>query len=447
MNDSQTFSPEEIDQMLTVMQEQQTEIEIKDEKIYQLEQQITTLEQQNSRLLNLNESKMNSELLTKLQEKDKQLLTEQEQNRQLRKSQDEADRACETYKKEIKRLETVIENINFDKDQYLKEFEEKEKSVREQSKENRRTKAFLDEHIQNRAYEIEQETISRCEAEKERYKRQCEADKQAKIDEYNQLLHDESEKIQSEADRQAEQRKSELETEYSEKSKQLEAEYSEKNQKLDNQIEENNKKQQLMTAKSQIIGGNVVYFGLVCGIVSVWSAATAFFRGLLPSIREDGAELLSWIVSNWNTMIGEPFGAANIFAGLIFGAILTYLVSVTIWTIKDIDERKWVFFADKLSLTILTVSVSISAFGGEWIAAYLNPLLIPIIVYTIYFWIKSGWGAAILVPIKDKLGEKIEDTYYKIRNLTQNEVIGFLMIILSIGIPLTILIINGTKGE
>ena len=342
----------------------------------------------------------------------------------------------------------------FDKEQYLKRLESREKAVSEGERENRRKAAFLDEQVNNRAYEIEQDTISRYETEKKSYKQQCEDEKSAIIEKYDKLISDEADKIQKEADRQANKRISELETEYAAKQEQLENEYVEKHQQLDKDIKEHTEqnaqerktiavRNAAMVADNRRIGAGVLLFGLICGIVGIYSAVVAFLHGLLPTLSADARQITAWISEGYTVIkIGIP---------------IFFVIGAIAWAIFDFDERRWVFFIapdeakpDKLSLIVLLISVSISAFGGKWLTeAGINTVAVPLIAYAVYFLLRSNWVIFVIVSIFKLFGKAVKGIAEGIsdyfREAEPHQIMGNLIIVLAIVVPL--LLFGKCNGE
>ena len=445
----QTLSQEESEQLQELVTELISKTEEQEQTISLLRKQIAALKENNNRLLNLNTSKHNSELLKKLSESDKLLSQEQEQNEKLKKKLKEEETALRAYEKQIKELEDKLNVKAFDKEQYLKKLESRERAVSEGERENRRKAAFIEEQIHNRAYEIEQDTISRCETEKKRYKKQCDNEKSAIIEKYDKLISDEADKIQKEADRQANMRISNLETEYTAKQEQLENEYVEKHQQLDKDIaehiEQNEQERRnivarnaAMVADNRRIGAGVLVFGLICGIVGIYSTVVAFLHGLLPTLSADARQLTAWISEGYTVIkIGIP---------------ILFVIGAIVWALFDFDERRWVFFIapdeskpDKLSLIVLLISVSISAFGGKWLTeAGINTVAVPFIAYTVYFLLRSNWVIFVIVSILKLFGKAVKGIAEG-REAEPHQIMGNLIIVLAIVVPL--LLFGKCNGE
>lgn len=62
-----------------------------------------------------------------------------------------------------------------------------------------------------------------------------------------------------------------------------------------------------------------------------------------------------------------------------------FLIAVGIWTALDFEERKWVLFADKVSIIVIWSGIGISfVFGKQLSAIGLNTVMLPIAVYLLY---------------------------------------------------------------
>ena len=313
--------------------------------------------------------------------------------------------------------------------EYIKSLDSREKNLSWREKEvNRREDAVyrdrkdLDELVNNKADEKVQNITEK----------------------YERLIADEDNKIQTLAERQVAQYKLELNDRHRKHESELERKYAEKNEKLDKDIEAHNRqyeqeckklseKKALIIAKNSIIGANCIIFALIGGIMGVYSSIIAFCHGLLPIISADGKEVLGWIANNWHLMCSTPFGIGNVLSGLrLFMPLITVAI-IVIWATRDFPERKWMLFADKLSLAVLCVAISISAIGGKWLsAAGINTLVIPIIIWVIYFLIRCGVIVFILGSIADKVGGAFKGLIDHLKSLKSNEVAGYLIMILVI---------------
>ena len=90
-------------------------------------------------------------------------------------------------------------------------------------------------------------------------------------------------------------------------------------------------------------------------------------------------------------------------------------------------------FADKLSLAVLCVAISISVIGGKWLsAAGINTLVVPVIIWVIYFLIRCGVIVFILGSIADKVGGAFKGLIDHLKGLKSNEIAGYLIMILVI---------------
>lgn len=457
MDELQTYSAEEVEPLIVMNEELQTENEQLRTENQQLRNSLQEQSNSYNRLLTQlckqSESEMPSELQKKLQENEKKLLTEQKTEQKLREKlnkQDTAVRACE---ERISELEAELKS----KDEYVSSLDRREKNVSsreravlERERAVSRKEAFLDEDIRKKAYKIEQDTIAGYEAKKA----QCETDKKRIISKYEKLIADETNKIQAEADRQAKKRIEELEIEYAAKQEQLETGYIEKHQQLDKDIEEHTKQNEqerkniavrnaAMVADNRRIGAGVFIFGLICGIVGIYSTVVAFLHGLLPTLSADARQLTAWISEGYTVIkIGIP---------------ILFVIGAIVWALFDFNERRWVFFIapdeskpDKLSLIILLISVSISAFGGKWLTeAGINTVAVPLIAYTVYFLLRSNWVIFVIVSILKLFGKAVKGIAEGIsdyfREAEPHQIMGNLIIVLAIVVPL--LLFGKCNGE
>ena len=64
---------------------------------------------------------------------------------------------------------------------------------------------------------------------------------------------------------------------------------------------------------------------------------------------------------------------------------LIFLIIVGIWTALDFEERKWVVFADEISIMVIGVGVGIlTVFGKQISELGANTVMLPIAVYLLY---------------------------------------------------------------
>ena len=398
MDDLQTLSQEESERLQELVTELISKTEEQEQTISLLRKQIAALKENNSRLLNLNTSKDNSELLKKQSESEKQLSNEQEKNRQLKKQLQDAVATAEEDKKassrKISQLERQLKHDKFDKEQYLRGLESRERELKEGQKALKAAKDDFNSRVQSKAEEIEQDTISDYEARKAK----CEAEQarlieqqQAVAAERREWLSSEKEKIDTEVTRQVTQHKAELD----EQTAQERAEQERQHNNREKELRSNWKlRDTALTAKFVTISGLTVSVGLISGIVAIISTVIAFTHGLLPFIIEDGKEIGNWIHNDWNAIFGQTFVFPNTLLPIIQLALpLIFLIVVGIWTALDFAERKWVVFADKISIIAIGTGIGISTVFGKQLSEILgfNTVMFPIAVYLLYVLIRWLW--------------------------------------------------------
>ena len=369
-----------------------------------------------------------SEMPTKLSE---QLLNEQEKNRQLRQqlqnvedtAADEkkaADRRISELEADISGLQRKLEYQKFDKKAYLNGLESREQALKDGQEALKTDRAEFNSRVQSKAQEIEQATITDYEAKKA----QCEAE-QARLTaqqeaveaERQEWLSAEKEKIDTEVNRQVSTHKAELD----EQTAKERAEHDQQHDKREKELESNWKaRNTALTAKFATISGLTVSGGLISGIVALISAVIAFAHGLLPFIIEDGKEIGNWIRNDWTAIFGQAFVFPNTLLPIIQLALpLIFLIVVGIWTALDFDERKWVVFANKLSIIAIGTGIGISAVFGKQLSEMcgINTVMLPVGIYMGYtlirFLIETGFVDAVI--------EKCGNLRDRAKNLTPRD--------------------------
>ena len=248
--------------------------------------------------------------------------------------------------------------------------------------------------VQSKAEEIEQDTISDYEARKAK----CEAEQarlieqqQAVAAERREWLSSEKEKIDTEVTRQVTQHKAKLDEQRAQERAEQERQHNDREKELRSKWK---LRDTALTAKFVTISGLTVSVGLISGIVAIISTVIAFAHGLLPFIIEDGKEIVNWIRNDWNAIFGQTFVFPNTLLPIIQLALpLIFLIVVGIWAALDFGERKWVVFADKISIIAIGTSVGISAVFGKQLSEILglNTVMFPIAVYLLYVLIRWLW--------------------------------------------------------
>ena len=112
----------------------------------------------------------------------------------------------------------------------------------------------------------------------------------------------------------------------------------------------------------------------------------AFVHGLLPFIITDGKEIGSWISSDWHAIFQQSFTLKRAIVPILqlFLPVI-FLIVVGLWTALDFEKRKWVLFADKVSIIVIGSGIGISfVFGKQLSAIGLNTVMLPIAVYLLY---------------------------------------------------------------
>ena len=332
------------------------------------------------------DSEMPKKLNEKLNEQEKLLSKEKEKNEQLKKQLQEAAVSAEDDKKannrqisrlndEIALLERRLKSDKFDKEQYLKSLEMRERAVEKKRSE-------LDEHIRVRAEAIEKDTVAHYKAAEEALeaeKSKCIEQQKSVEAERQEWLLSEKEKIDNEVEQRIKAYKSALDSQSAKERAEQEKEYKAKKQAL--------------KAKYMSISGATVLGGFICAIVAVCSTVIAFVHGLLPFLIADGKEIGKWISSDWHSIFGRSFEFPQTLLPILQLALpLICLIVVGIWTAFDFDERKWVVFVDELSCIVIGAGIGISAVFGKqlsWIG--LNTVMFPIAAYLLYVLIRWLW--------------------------------------------------------
>ena len=233
-------------------------------------------------------------------------------------------------------LERRLKSDKFDKEQYLKSLEMRERAVEKKRSE-------LDEHIRVRAEAIEKDTVAHYKAAEEALeaeKSKCIEQQKSVEAERQEWLLSEKEKIDNEVEQRIKAYKSALDSQSAKERAEQEKEYKAKKQAL--------------KAKYMSISGATVLVGFICAIVAVCSTVIAFVHGLLPFLIADGKEIGKWISSDWHSIFGRSFEFPQTLLPILQLALpLIFLIVVGIWTAFDFDERKWVVFVDELSCIVI----------------------------------------------------------------------------------------------
>lgn len=244
-NELPTYSPEEVEQLIAMTEDLQTENEQQREELRKLNRQIQTFSSDNQRLsaelraaiqnmkklkqaeaekqqlqrslqeqsklmkqlCESSDSEMPKKLNVKLNEQEKLLLKEKEKNEKLKKQLQDTAVSAEEDKKasnrrisrlidEISQLERKLESNRFDKEQCLKSLEMRERAVVKKRFE-------LDEHIRVRAEAIEKDTVAHykvAEEALEAEKAKCIEQQKSVEAERQEWLLSEKEKIDNEVE-------------------------------------------------------------------------------------------------------------------------------------------------------------------------------------------------------------------------------------------------------
>lgn len=347
---------------------------------------------------------------------------------------------------EVRLLKAELEANKFDKAAYLKELEQREQDVRNNERKNNRDKAFLEEQIKSKAYELEKKTISDCKNEIEKakklysekiedFKKQCESEKSEVISKYEKMIREEEELIKSKSDKIIDEYRAELDEEHQNLQKDMDTQLKEKKKELE--AENVNEKEQMESSSKRynalrrdLIGksGAVIIFCFVSAIVSLYSVVVAFTHGLLPILIPDCKEFAGWIANDWIKIFSSPFGFGNVFAILKLLLPVIILMIIGIWTATDFDieNKQWVVLADKVSIAVFGSAVSLSAIFGVWLAKInINTVVLPFLIYFVYFLIRSGF----LEGLFEIIGAVIEAIRDYLHEQDSNQVIGNLLLI------------------
>ena len=346
--------------------------------------------QEQSKLMKLlcesSDSEMPKRLNERLNENEKMLSKEKEKNEQLRKQLQDAavsagedkkacDRRISRLIDEISHLERELKSNRFDKEQYLKRLERREKAVDEKS-------ASLNKHIRDRADEIEKNTIAHYKAAEEALeaeKAKCIEQQRSLEAERQEWLLSEKEKINNEVEQRIKAHKAALDKQNAKERVEEDKEYIAKKKAL--------------KVKYASISGVTVIGGFISAIVALCSAVIAFVHGLLPFMISDSKEIGKWISSDWHSIFGRSFEFPLTLLPILQLALpLIFLIVVGIWTAFDFDERKWVVFVDEVSCIVIGAGIGISAVFGKqlsWIG--LNTVMFPIAAYLLYVLIRWLW--------------------------------------------------------
>ena len=103
-------------------------------------------------------------------------------------------------------------------------------------------------------------------------------------------------------------------------------------------------------------------------------------------LDENGEKIGSWISSDWHAIFQQSFTLKRAIVPILqlFLPVI-FLIAVGIWTTLDFEERKWVLFADKVSIIVIWSGIGISfVFGKQLSAIGLNTVMLPIAVYLLY---------------------------------------------------------------
>ena len=309
-------------------------------------------------------------------------------------------------------LRRKIQFEKFDKIAYLQGLESREQELKDGEEALKIDRANFNSRVQSKAQEIEQKAVSeyetqkaRCEAEKTRLIKQQEA-----VEAEQQLwLQTEKEKIDTEVARQVTKHKAELDEQANKRQIELE-----KDRKLRNIASK---------AKFATISGLTVTVGLVSGIVAIISGFLAFTHGLLPFLIKDIKTIGKWIAEDWHEIFDDFAFPQALLPILQLALPLIFLIIVGIWTALDFEERKWVVFADEISIMVIGVGVGISTVFGKQISELgANTVMLPIAVYLLYVLGRWLWEiGAVKAVYNGTIGlmKKIAD-HFGNQNMNQN---------------------------
>ena len=388
-----------------------------------------TLQRLLTELSETSDSEMPKKLQEQLNEQGKQLSNEQKLNRQLRKQLQDAENTAEDDKKasdrrisqleaDISDLERKLKYNKFDKEQYLKGLESREQALKDGQEALKTDKAEFNNRVQSRAQEIEQDTISdyetrkaKCEAEKARLIEQ----QQAVEAERQEWLSSEKEKIDIEVNKRITEHKAKLDEQFA--------------KERDNISNYLTSRDSELTAKFASISGITIIGGLISAVVAVCSVIIAFVHGLLPFLIEDGKEIGGWFSSNWHSIFQSFTFPQSLLSILQLALPLIFLIVVGIWTALDFDERKWVVFADKVSIIFIGTGIGISAvFGKQLSELGSNTVMFPIAVYLLYVLFRWLWEIEAIQALFEGIKWLVSTPIDWWRGLQTNEKGGYAII-------------------
>ena len=416
--------------------EAQKALEWEQERRVQAEQKANSEAEKNKTLQRLltelsetSDSEMPKKLQEQLNEQGKQLSNEQKLNRQLRKQLQDAENTAEDDKKasdrrisqleaDISDLERKLKYNKFDKEQYLKGLESREQALKDGQEALKTDKAEFNNRVQSRAQEIEQDTISdyetrkaKCEAEKARLIEQ----QQAVEAERQEWLSSEKEKIDIEVNKRITEHKAKLDEQFA--------------KERDNISNYLTSRDSELTAKFASISGITIIGGLISAVVAVCSVIIAFVHGLLPFLIEDGKEIGGWFSSNWHSIFQSFTFPQSLLSILQLALPLIFLIVVGIWTALDFDERKWVVFADKVSIIFIGTGIGISAvFGKQLSELGSNTVMFPIAVYLLYVLFRWLWEIEAIQALFEGIKWLVSTPIDWWRGLQTNEKGGYAII-------------------
>lgn len=382
-----------------------------------------TLQRLLTELSETSDSEMPTKLSEMLKKQDRKLSNEQEQNRQLRKQLKDAEEAVRASEKASARQMALLETENydlrrkidferFDKIAYLQDIESREQELKKGEKALKIDRANFNRHVQDKAQEIEQKAVSEYETQKAR----CEAEKtrlteqQKAVETERQLwLQTEKEKIDTEVARQVTKHKAELDEQANEKQEKLQQNYQITKLRLE--------------AKFTTINGLTVTVGLISGIVAIISGFLAFTHGLLPFLIKDTKAIGKWIAEDWHEIF-DNFAFPQALSPILQLALpLIFLIVVGIWTALDFEERKWVVFADEISIMVVGFGVGMSTIFGKQISeSGTNTVMLPIALYLLYVLVRWLCEIGAIEAVYDGiigLTKKIAD-HFGNQNMNQN---------------------------
>ena len=416
--------------------EAQKALEREQERRVQAEQKANSEAEKNKTLQRLltelsetSDSEMPKKLQEQLNEQGKQLSNEQKLNRQLRKQLQDAENTAEDDKKasdrrisqleaDISDLERKLKYNKFDKEQYLKGLESREQALKDGQEALKTDKAEFNNRVQSKAQEIEQDTISdyetrkaKCEAEQARLIEQ----QQAVEAERQEWLSSEKEKIDIEVNKRITEHKAKLDEQFA--------------KERDNISNYLTSRDSELTAKFASISGITIIGGLISAVVAVCSVIIAFVHGLLPFLIEDGKEIGGWFSSNWHSIFQSFTFPQSLLSILQLALPLIFLIVVGIWTALDFDERKWVVFADKVSIIFIGTGIGISAvFGKQLSELGSNTVMFPIAVYLLYVLFRWLWEIEAIQALFEGIKWLVSTPIDWWRGLQTNEKGGYAII-------------------